>query len=232
MPETSGEESKVRGAMVGPFDPRSVRGAYDVAADEYVAAFADDLDRLPVDRAVLDSTVELIGKERPVLDIGCGPGQVAGYLTGRGVEVIGVDLSPRMLLLAAQRASGRGFAGGDMRALPFLPQSFSAAVAYYSVQHLPRSALGHALREIRRVLIPGGILVIATHLGGGEVFFDEFLGHRIELVGGTLYREDELRGELEHQSFRVEQTRHRGPLPHEHQSERIYIIARGEDGPS
>jgi ubiquinone/menaquinone biosynthesis C-methylase UbiE len=212
-----------------PFEPKSVRAAYDVAADDYVAAFADDLDRLPIDRSVLDVTAELLSRKHPVLDIGCGPGQVAQYLTNLGIEMIGMDLAPRMLLLAAQRAQRDRFVNSDMRALPFRSQSFSGAVAFYSIQHLPRLALGDALSEIRRVLVPDGILVVATHLGHGEVYIDEFLGHQIEPVGGTLYAEEELRLELERRSFRVEQARRRGPLSHEHQSERIYLTARRED---
>jgi ubiquinone/menaquinone biosynthesis C-methylase UbiE len=212
-----------------PFDPKSVRAAYDVAADDYVAAFADDLDGLPVDRSVLDVSAELLGRKHPVLDIGCGPGQVAQYLTDRGVEMVGMDLAPRMLVLAAQRAQRHRFVNGDTRALPFHSKSFSGAVAFYSIQHLPRWSLAEALSEIHRVLVPEGVLVVATHLGHGEVYVDEFLGHEIAPVGGTLYTEEELRHELERRSFRVEQTRRRGPLPHEHPSERIYLTARRED---
>lgn len=219
----------VTAANAEPFEPKSVRAAYDVAADDYVAAFAGDLDRLSVDRSILDVTTELLGRKDPVLDIGCGPGQVAQYLTDRGIEMIGVDLAPRMLLLAAQRVQRDRFVNSDMRALPFRSQSFSGAVAFYSIQHLPRLALGDALSEIHRVLVPDGILVVATHLGHGEVYVDEFLGHRIDPVGGTLYTEEELRLALERRSFRVEQARRRGPLPHEHQSERIYLTARRED---
>jgi ubiquinone/menaquinone biosynthesis C-methylase UbiE len=219
----------VRSASAVPFEPKSVRAAYDVAADDYVAAFADDLGRLPIDRSVLDVTAELLSREHPVLDIGCGPGQVAKYLADRGIEMIGMDLAPRMLFLAAQRTRRGRFVNSDMRALPFSSQSFSGAIAFYSIQHFPRLALGDALSEIRRVLVPDGILVVATHLGHGEVYVDEFLGHQIDPVGGTLYTEAELRLVLERRSFRVEQVRKRGPLAHEHQSERVYLTARRED---
>ncbi len=212
-----------------PFEPESVGAAYDVAADDYVAAFADDLDRLPIDRAVLDVAAELLSRKHPVLDIGCGPGQVSTYLADRDIEVIGIDLAPRMLSLAAQRTRHGRFVNSDMRALPFGSQLFSGAVAFYSIQHLPRSALGDALSEIRRVLVPDGTLVVATHLGQGEVYVDEFLGHRIDPVGGTLYTEEELGLVLERRSFRVEHVRRRGPLAHEHQSERVYLTARRDD---
>jgi hypothetical protein len=94
------------------------------------------------------------------------------------------------------------------------------------MHHLPRSALGSALAEIRRILKPGGLFVVATHLGESEVYSSEFLDHEIGTVGGTLYGKDELLNEIQTRSFVVEDVRHRDPLPHEHQSQRIYVTAR------
>lgn len=213
-----------------PFDPRTVRAAYDATAADYAAAFADDLDKLPLDRSVLDAAVDKLEPGATVVDLGCGPGQVSQYLADRGARTIGVDLAPEMLAQAARRTRGLDFAGGDMRALPFGPQVFSAAVAFYSIQHLPRVELPSVLGEIRRVLAPGGVLVIATHLGAGEVTVDEFLGHAIEPVGGTMYGSEELRAALARHSFGVDRTWYRESLPHEHPSRRIYLIGRRDDG--
>jgi SAM-dependent methyltransferase len=214
-------------AHMDPFDARAVRAAYDTVADDYVAAFADDLDTLPVDRSVLDAVAGRLAGVGSVLDIGCGPGQVGRYLATRGgLDVVGLDLALRMLRLAG-RAAGRGtFVEGDMRTLPFLTDSFAAVIAFYSIHHLARSDLGAVLGEFRRVLSPDGALVVATHLGAGEVQTDQFLGHQIDTVGGTFYEEEELRGELSRQSFTVERSVRRDPLPHEYPSERVYLLAR------
>jgi ubiquinone/menaquinone biosynthesis C-methylase UbiE len=214
---------------VDPFDAKAVRAAYDTVAVDCAAAFADDLHALPIDRSFLDATAERIDGIGPVLDLGCGPGQVAKYLTARGIAVIGLDSATQMLSLAAERTNRAHFACGDMRALPFCSQSLRAVVAFYSIQHLPRSELWIALGEIHRVLTPEGILVVATHLGGGEICIHEFLGHEIEPVGGTFYGEEELRDELVRQSFSVEMSLQRDPLPHEHQSKRVYVMARRVD---
>jgi hypothetical protein len=72
-----------------------------------------------------------------------------------------------------------------------------------------------------------GVLVVATHLGDGDVVTDEFLGHRVNPVAGALYRREELIGLLTATGFRVEDERQRGPLPHEYDSRRIYLLARG-----
>ena len=212
--------------MPEPFDAAAVRTAYDVAAEDYAEAFADDLLRLPIDREVLDSAANRLSGDSLVLDLGCGPGQVGQYLAERGLRVIGLDLALRMLLVARRRTRNPNLACGDMRSVPFGSESFSGVVGFYSIHHLPRSALRTALTEIRRILQSDGLFVVATHLGESEVYSSEFLGHQIETVGGTLYGKDELFDELQSQSFVVEDVRHRDPLPHEHQSRRVYVTSR------
>ena len=109
---------------------------------------------------------------------------------------------------------------------PYLSRSLSGVVAFYSVHNLPRRTLETALAEIHRVLKPSGAFVVATHLGEAEVYSNEFLGHDIATVGGTLYREGRTARRADIQSFVVETVQRRGPLPHEHNSERIYLSCR------
>jgi ubiquinone/menaquinone biosynthesis C-methylase UbiE len=151
-------------------------------------------------------------------------------LAQRGLRVVGLDLALQMLLVARRRTGNRCLICGDMRSIPFGAGSFSGVVAFYSVHHLPRPALRTALAEIRRILKPAGFLVVATHLGESQVYSSSFLGHEIETVGGTLYRADELLGVFESESFVVEGIRYRDPLPHEHESRRIYLTSRLADG--
>jgi ubiquinone/menaquinone biosynthesis C-methylase UbiE len=206
-----------------PFDASRVQAAYNTVAEDYAEAFADDLLQLDLDRHVLDEFVQRFVAGELVLDLGCGPGQVSGYLTDNGLLVVGMDLSQRMLGVARRRTGMTHVVCGDMRSIPFGPSSFSGVVAYYSVHHLPRSALRTAFDEIHRVLKPSGAFVVATHLGEGEVYSDEFLGHAINTVGGNLYRDGELLDELVRSSFVVDEVRHRDPLAHEHNTQRIYV---------
>ncbi len=62
---------------VDPFSPHAVRAAYDVAAEDYEAAFGDDLDHLPLDRAMLEAATDTVAGGGIALDLGCGTG-VAG----------------------------------------------------------------------------------------------------------------------------------------------------------
>jgi ubiquinone/menaquinone biosynthesis C-methylase UbiE len=213
-----------------PFDASVVRTAYDTVAEDYADAFADDLLQLPLDRQVLDAVVQPFAVGGSVLDLGCGPGQVGQYLAERGLLVVGMDLSRQMLQVARRRTGNGRMVCGDMRSMPFHSGTFSCVIAYYSVHNLPRPALRTAVAEIHRILKQFGSFVVATHLGEGEVYSNEFLGHNIETVGGTLYRDDELLEVLDRYSFVIEEVHYRDPLPHEHNTQRIYLSCRRADG--
>ena len=114
----------------------------------------------------------------------------------RSVSTGGLDLALQMLLVARRRTGNRNLACGDMRSAPFVSGSIRAVVAFWSIHHLPRLALRTALIEIRSLLKPAGLFVVATHLGESDVYSSEFLGHQITPVGGTLYGNDELLDEL------------------------------------
>lgn len=209
-----------------PFSARAVGGAYDAVADEYAVSFGEDLARLELDRSILDRVAALIERAGVVLDVGCGPGQVSAYLLAKQVQTLGVDISPRMLAVARRRVADGDFVGGDVRSLPLRSAALAGVVAYYSLQHVARAELGVALAELRRVLNPGGVLATAIHLGEGEIVTEEFLGHHVEPTGGTFYLRDEFLAAVEDASFDVDVAEERGPLPHEHTSQRLYVIAR------
>jgi ubiquinone/menaquinone biosynthesis C-methylase UbiE len=146
-----------------------VRAEYDALANVYdrrwgryiEASTAATLRRIPRDAG-----------ER-LLDIGCGTGRLMGRLVGRSPfrELTGVDLSPGMVAQARGRlpASVRLLVG-DAEALPFLPDSFDVIVSVSSFHYWPSPASG--LEELRRVLRPGGRLILTD-------WCDDFLACRI-----------------------------------------------------
>ncbi len=78
------------GALAGS---TAVRAAYDAIARAYDAQLGDELERKPLDRALLSAIAELAG-EGTLADVGCGPGHVTRFLAARHTGVIGIDLSP------------------------------------------------------------------------------------------------------------------------------------------
>lgn len=95
------------------------------------------------------------------VDLATGTGDIAYGLAAAGADVIGVDVTPRMIELAnAKRRTARGapfFMVGDMIALPFADASFDLATAGYGLRNVPD--LRAAIEEIHRVLKAGGTML-------------------------------------------------------------------------
>ncbi|HZT66966.1 MAG TPA: class I SAM-dependent methyltransferase [Acidimicrobiales bacterium] len=209
-----------------PLSAQRVRAAYDTVASDYAAAFADDLELLPLDRAMIDAATTASDARRVAVDLGCGPAPVAARVARSGRAVIGLDGSAGMLGAARRRQPGLSLVQADIRRLPFRRHVVGCVIAYYCIQHVPRLELSVVLGQLAEALRPGGVLLVAAHLGQGVVVFDEFLGHRIEPTGGTLYGREELRSQLSGAGFVIEDVHERGALKHEADTRRIYVLAR------
>jgi SAM-dependent methyltransferase len=97
-----------------------------------------------------------------VLEIGPGEGALARRMTSElGARVVGVDVSARMAAIC--RASGVACAVGALPGLPFPDESFDAVVAAWVLHYLPSAEIGAALAELRRLVRPGGAVLLATN---------------------------------------------------------------------
>jgi SAM-dependent methyltransferase len=140
-------------------DPELVREQYateaNLAARKAVYAETSGAD-------ARDIVFEAVAEARPrgVLEVGCGEGELAERLRHElGVALIAIDQSERMVELA--QARGLDARVGDVQDLPFEDRTFDVAVAAWVLFHVPD--LDRALRELSRVLRPGGRLVAATN---------------------------------------------------------------------
>ncbi|MGB7923039.1 MAG: class I SAM-dependent methyltransferase [Pyrinomonadaceae bacterium] len=204
-----------------------MRNNYDDVAEEYAREFCDELDKKPFDRKMLDWLAERVDRRGVICDMGCGPGQVAGYLRGRGAEVCGVDLSPEMVRQAQALRTDIPFQQGDMLALTGVAaDSYAAIAAFYSIIHIPRPSMIEALQELKRVLRPEGLLLLTFHIGQQTVHRDEFLGKEVSL-DFHFFETEEIKGYLKTAGFELEEAIERDPYPDvEYQSRRAYIFAK------
>jgi SAM-dependent methyltransferase len=97
------------------------------------------------------------------LDLCCGHGNVAAGLVRSGARVVGVDFSPAMLALAREAVPEAHFVEGDAMDLDFSEAEFDAVTIGFGIPHVPDPPT--VLREVRRVLRPGGKLAFSVWCG-------------------------------------------------------------------
>lgn len=154
------------------------RGFFDIVGPEWDALrkiFNDDLARA---RAIN----RLVDPNQCVADIGTGTGILAIELARLGINVIGVDGSPRMLEAARENLEDDEFANaahvefreGDAHALPLQDAEVDAAFAHMVLQYLSEPAV--ALSEMHRIVRPGGTITLVDFVQHELVWMREELG--------------------------------------------------------
>lgn len=203
-----------------------VRRSYDRVAAAYAAALYDELAGKPLDRALLDCFAEQVGGLGPVVDVGCGPGQVARYLAERGVPVRGLDLSAGMVATARRLNPGIPFDQGDMLALDAGDGAWGGIAAFYAIVHLSPQEVSRALGEFCRVLRPGGVLLLAFHAGEETIRRDELWGEPVAL-DFRFFPTAEIERRVVEAGFALEARIEREPYPEvEHPNRRAYLLGR------
>jgi SAM-dependent methyltransferase len=203
-----------------------VRESYDSAAEAYAEHLASELTGKPLDRHLLNRFAEETRGRGLVADLGCGPGHVARYLADQGVTVAGIDLSPEMIKVAQRLNPGLDFQVGDMKRLQMPDASRAGVVAFYAIVHFDSSELDNVLREVRRVLAPGGLALLAFHIGDQVVHVEDLFGSSVSLD----FRFHEPRTVIEAlRSAHLKVIEHTEREPYEgaeYPSRRCYLLAR------
>jgi ubiquinone/menaquinone biosynthesis C-methylase UbiE len=206
---------------------RSIRESYDRLAEEYARRISNEVQHKPLDRELLDRFAAAVAGRGDICDMGCGPGHVARYLRNAGATVFGLDLSPQMLQEARKVSPDISFREGNMLALDLQNGSLAGIAAFYAIVNIPHKSLPTVFREMARVLQPGGVLLLAFHLGDEGIHENELWGQQISM-DFFLFQTSAIRHELEKAGLAIEEIIEREPYAPEveYQSRRAYIFAR------
>ncbi|MDN5857837.1 MAG: DUF480 domain-containing protein [Pseudonocardia sp.] len=203
-----------------------VRAAYDAAAAGYARELAAELSHKPFDRWLLDRIAAEAGGG-PVADVGTGSGHVAAALAARGAAVVGLDLSPAMIDEARRLYPDVEFEVGDLANLlrPRAAAGWSAITAWYAFVHLATSELPAAIAGLARVLVPGGQLAFAVHVGEEVRHLDELCGAPVDL-DFVLHDASEVLDAVTGAGLAGIEWYVRSPLPDvETPTDRLYVLA-------
>lgn len=177
--------ARERRGVAEPEHVRTTRESYDLVAVDYERQVRDELAAIPMDRAVLALFAQLVqiagAGTGVVADVDCGPGRITANLRSLGCDVFGVDVSPGMIAVARRSYPESRFETGSMTELDVADGSLGGLVAWYSVIHTPPDLLPTVFAEFRRVLAPGGRVVLAFGVGDERVHLEHAYGHAVSI---------------------------------------------------
>jgi SAM-dependent methyltransferase len=152
---------------IGMSSKDSVKRSFGERASEWAAGYADREARTlgpKTLRARQRFALQIVQVALPcgstILDAGCGSGEMAAQLMQRGYDVWGLDLAEPMVRRARERCRVNRFRVGDIERIPFPDNTFDGVVSLGVLEYLDADA--RALKEIKRVLKPGGKAVVST----------------------------------------------------------------------
>ena len=211
-----------------PLGYRAVRDAYDTVAEAYAAHLPDTRAETTLDLAMVDTFAEAVSSTGGgVLDAGCGTGRMSRYLSQRGCQVEGVDLSPGMIAMARRDHPDIGFSVGSLDELPCAAHQFAGVMLWYSIIHTSPTGLPQVLSEAVRVLRPHGHVLVAFQSGEGTRDVSQAyrrFGHDVELQR-HLHTVDQVAAHLEALGLQEVARLERSPRGSERDSQAV-ILAR------
>ena len=156
-------------------DKEKIILTYNSIAENYDKNYSDPSDHI-------NDLLNYISKDSSVLDLGCGAGNNAVYLSKLGYNVTGIDLSDSMLAIAKNKKSNAKFIKGDVRELNFVNKSCDCIISSYIFCHLSRKDIEKCLTRIHDILTRDGTLFIELFTGNlGEITIPEPMNNALTM---------------------------------------------------
>jgi len=183
----------------------NVEQAYASVADLYIGLFGTVQQVHPDDLAFIGRHLSI--RPGKVIDVGCGPGHLTGYLRSLGVDATGIDIVPEFVAHARAAHPDGDYRLESVESLDAESGSVAGVLAWFSTIHLPPPELDGVLAELRRVLTPDGTLVAGFFEAEAEGEGVEPFEHKV----ATAYRwpADEFAGRLTRAGFAEVERLHR-----------------------
>jgi len=174
--------------------------SYDVSAE----AYEKNTEQLHPKEEAQKFLNMLPTKGSKVLDVGCGPGRDVKKFIDQGVDVVGIDFSPKMIEMAKKNAPRGIFHVMDIESLTFPPETFDGVWASCSLLHIPKKNIALVLNKIYAVLKSNGILYVSVKKSSGmnEVLAPDSRYEGLEKYW-SFYEENELVNFLTHAGFEI-----------------------------
>lgn len=204
------------------------RRSFNLAAEKYFELFKDEMKQKEYDRTLLNKFAGNFDSKSIICDVGCGPGHITRYLSDKGLNVFGVDISERCIQIAQRENPRMRFQVMDMGRLDIADKSIDGITSFYSIIHTPKRLVHILFHEFNRVLKKSGKILVVVKKGIAEGYIDEWEGFKTRLHL-TNFTEEELKYYLQTSGFELIFLETRQPYDFEIPVERIYAIGKKID---
>jgi len=160
-----------------------------------VEIYTEKTSLFPIEETIFN---QYLAPPKLILDLGCGTGRTTRHLTDMGNTVFGMDISPQMIKQAQHLHPDIVFKTADACDIPVPDESFDAVVfSFNGLDYIyPEDNRIKALKEIHRILAPGGIFIFSTHDVNGIRQQKRNWRRKPRRYKGMYFKENTVYGEL------------------------------------
>jgi cyclopropane fatty-acyl-phospholipid synthase-like methyltransferase len=189
--------------MEKPEESSLAKAAYDLFGQGYLQTYPDDLAQFA---PLVDEFLTKVPAGGRILDVGCGNGAYVSYFLTRGFDAIGIDISETMLSEARRMVPADRLFLMDMFDIESFPaDSFDGIVSVTSMLYTSKKNHPEMLRQILRLLKPGGSLLLMMLEGMGEGLEKEEYQGKEAMTHAAYYQSEELEQLVLSCGFRIRQ---------------------------